>query len=46
MVYVAPILNEEALLKLYEEEESWTEVLFSQEQMELDKKKFQYGLER
>ena len=45
MVYVAPILNEEALLKLYEEEESWTEVLFSQEQMELDKKKFQYGLE-
>ena len=45
MVYVTPMLREEALLKFYEEESSWTEVLFSTEQVELDQKKFKYGLD-
>ena len=45
MVYVTPMPSEEALLKFYEEESSWTEVLFSTEQVDLDKKKFAYGLQ-
>ena len=45
IVYVTPILREEALSEFYEEESSWTEVLFSAEQVDLDQKKFQYGLD-
>lgn len=45
LVYVAPIISEEAVMKYYEEESSWTEVLFSEEQVELDVRKFTYGLD-
>ena len=45
LVYVAPVLREEALVEYYAEEESWTEVLFNEDQVELDRRKFEYGLD-
>lgn len=45
LVYVTPIISEEAVMKFYAEESSWTEVLFSEEQIRLDKRKFDYGLQ-
>ena len=45
LVYVTPIISEEAVMKFYAEESSWTEVLFSEEQIETDKRKFDYGLQ-
>ena len=45
LVYVAPIINEEAVMKFHETESSWTEVLFSDEQVDLDVRKFVYGLD-
>jgi 2-polyprenyl-3-methyl-5-hydroxy-6-metoxy-1,4-benzoquinol methylase len=45
LVYVAPIITEEAVMKFYEKESSWTEVLFSEEQVDLDVRKFVYGLD-
>ena len=45
MVYVAPVLNHAALLRFYEEEASWTEVLLAEDQVELDTRKFEYGLD-
>ena len=45
LVYVAPVISEEAIMKFYAEESSWTEVLFSKEQVELDEHIFAYGLD-
>lgn len=43
--YVNPILNEERLHNFYLGEESYTKVLTNELQVELDRKKFHYGLE-
>jgi 2-polyprenyl-3-methyl-5-hydroxy-6-metoxy-1,4-benzoquinol methylase len=45
MVYVAPVLREERLHSHYLGEDSYTRVLMNEVQMEMDRKKFRYGLE-
>lgn len=45
MVYVNPVLNEEALHSFYQDEDSYRQVLLSEINLSLDRKKFQYGLD-
>ena len=45
MVYVNPVLREDRLASFYQSEESWTEILMNRTQQDLDRKKFQYGLD-
>ncbi len=45
MVYVNPILGEDRLASFYQSEESWTRVLMNRTQMDLDRKRFDYGLD-
>jgi len=45
MTYVAPVLREERLHSHYLGEESYTRVLMNEVQMEMDRRKFQYGLD-
>jgi len=45
MTYVAPVLREERLHSHYLGEESYTRVLMNEIQMEMDRRKFRYGLD-
>jgi len=45
MTYVAPVLREERLHSHYLGEDSYTRVLMNEVQMEMDRRKFNYGLE-
>ncbi len=45
MIYVAPVLREERLHSHYLGEDSYTKVLMNAVQMEMDRRKFNYGLE-
>ncbi len=45
MIYVAPVLKEERLHSHYLGEDSYTKVLMNAVQMEMDRRKFNYGLE-
>lgn len=45
MTYVAPVLREERLHSHYLGEESYTRVLMNDLQMEMDRRKFSYGLD-
>ena len=45
LVYVTPVLTEEAATAYYREEASWTKVLESGPQVELDRLKYEYGLD-
>ncbi len=45
LIYVSLILREDVLEKYWREELAWTEVLNSGPQMELDRLKYQYGLD-
>jgi 2-polyprenyl-3-methyl-5-hydroxy-6-metoxy-1,4-benzoquinol methylase len=45
MIYVAPVLREERLHSHYLGEDSYTKVLMNEVQMEMDRRKFNYGLE-
>lgn len=45
MVYVNPVLNEERLHSFYQNEESYTRVLLNENQLEMDIKKFNYGMD-
>jgi len=45
MIYVNPVLREERLHSASFREDSWTRVLCSEMQLEMDRKKFRYGLD-
>lgn len=45
LIYVNPVLTDDAAHKLYEQESSWVQVLDSGPQKEMDQKKFAYGLD-
>ncbi|MFH1089928.1 MAG: hypothetical protein V1742_00015, partial [Pseudomonadota bacterium] len=45
LIYVNPVLKNEAVLKHYQEETTWVEVLESGPQVEFDRLKFAYGLD-
>lgn len=45
MIYVAPVLREERLHSHYLGEDSYTRVLMNETQMEMDRRKFHYGLD-
>jgi 2-polyprenyl-3-methyl-5-hydroxy-6-metoxy-1,4-benzoquinol methylase len=45
MTYVAPVLREERLHSHYLGEDSYTRVLMNEVQMEMDRRKFNYGLD-
>jgi 2-polyprenyl-3-methyl-5-hydroxy-6-metoxy-1,4-benzoquinol methylase len=45
MIYVAPVLQGERLHSHYLGEDSYTKVLMNEVQMEMDRRKFNYGLE-
>ena len=45
LIYVGPILREDVTEKYWREEQAWTEVLNSGPQMEMDRLKYQYGLD-
>ena len=45
MVYISPSLNETVLYNFYSKEDSYSKVLNNKVQMELDWKKFEYGLD-
>jgi uncharacterized protein (UPF0276 family)/2-polyprenyl-3-methyl-5-hydroxy-6-metoxy-1,4-benzoquinol methylase len=45
LIYVNPVLTDDAARKLYEQESSWVQVLDSGPQKEMDQKKFSYGLD-
>jgi 2-polyprenyl-3-methyl-5-hydroxy-6-metoxy-1,4-benzoquinol methylase len=45
MIYVAPVLREERLHSHYLGEDSYTRVLMNEIQMEMDRRKFNYGLD-
>ena len=45
MVYVNPVLNEEKLHSFYKNEESYTRVLMNEHQLDMDAKKFNYGMD-
>ena len=46
MVYVSPALREERLHSLYQGEDSYTRVLMNETQQQMDRKRFDYGLDR
>ena len=45
LIYVNPVLKDEAVLEHYQEESSWVQVLASEPQVELDRMKYEYGLD-
>ena len=45
MTYVAPVLREERLHSLYLGKDSYTDVLLNEVQMQMDRRKFEYGLD-
>ena len=45
LVYVNPVLTEEAATAYYRQESSWTRVLESGPQVEMDRLKYEYGLD-
>ncbi|MEW6263513.1 MAG: class I SAM-dependent methyltransferase [Thermodesulfobacteriota bacterium] len=45
LIYVNPVLTEEAAKRYYQEESSWVQVLTSGAQIEMDRLKYAYGLD-
>lgn len=44
LIYVSPVLTDQAIRDYYQQEVSWVQVLQSGTQIELDRRKYQYGL--